>query len=144
NLCVIATSKWVLMDIQTCRLANIDIELQERYEPEEMSVFDVWDIDKSTQGSNVLNEVEYTVARNDVDFNSHMHNIYYINLAYNALPDKIYNLRPFNNFKITYKREIKLGEIVKCKYSQDKDKHIVSIYSQDESKLHSIMTLYNN
>ena len=143
NLCVIATSKWVVINIQTGRLTNIDMELQQRYEPEEKSVFGLWDIEKSIQGKDVLNEVEYTVARNDVDFNKHMHNIYYMNLAYNALPEDVYNSRPFNTFKITYKREIKLGDTVKCKYTKDGLNHVVTVYNQDETKVHSIITLSN-
>ena len=37
-----------------------------------------------------------------------MHNLYYLDLAYEALPEDIYNnKRPFNNVKIVYKKEIK-------------------------------------
>lgn len=141
NLCVIGTSKWVIMNIGTGRITNIDKELQERYEPESKSVFDVWDIEKLQQSKESLSEIEYIVSRVDVDFNSHMHNIYYMNLAYMALPEDIYKLRPFNNIRISYKREIKLGDVVKCKYVRDGDKHIVTIYSVDESKVHSIVIL---
>ena len=141
NLCVIGTSKWVIMNIENGRIAYIDKELQERYKPEEKSVFDTWDIEKLQQPKESLNEIVYTVPRADVDFNSHMHNIYYLNLAYLALPEDIYELRPFNNIRISYKREIKLGDIVKCKYVSENGKYIVTIYSADESKVHSIVIL---
>lgn len=142
NLCVIATSKWVIVNILTGRLANIDRELQERYEPEIKSVFDAWDIEKILPCTDSICESEYTVQRHDVDFNLHMHNIYYMNLAYNALPEEVYETRPFNNFRISYKREIKLGETVKCKYNYVNEQHVVSVYNQAETKLHSIITLY--
>lgn len=141
TLCVIATSKWVVVNIETGKLTNIDRELQERYLPETKSVFGTWDIEKVVQVKDSTHEFKYTVLRDDVDFNSHMHNIYYMNLAYNALPDDIYNLRPFNSFRVSYKREIKLGETVKCKYIQQNEKHVITVYSEDESKLHSIITL---
>lgn len=141
NLCVIGTSKWVIMNIQTGRITNIDKNLQERYKPETKSVFDTWDIEKIQQTKEFYHEVEYTVSRADVDFNKHMHNIYYINLAYNAIPDNVYELRPFSNIRISYKREIKLGETVKCKYIKSDNKHIVTICSKDETKLHSIIIL---
>jgi len=141
NLCVIATSKWVVINIDTGKLTNIDMELQERYLPEIKSVFDSWDIEKAPQTKETTHEYFYTVSRNDVDFNKHMHNIYYMNLAYNALPEEIYNLRPFNSFRVSYKREIRLGETIKCKYICQDSKHIVTVYNKDETKIHSIIVL---
>ena len=141
TLCVIGTSKWVIMNIQTGRITNIDKALQERYKPETKGVFDDWEIEKLQQPKESSNVIEYTVSRVDVDFNLHMHNIYYINLAYNTLPKDIYELRPFNNIRISYKREIKLNDTVKCKYVSENDKHIVTICSVDESKVHSIVIL---
>lgn len=142
QLCVKATSKWVLINIETGKLTNIDKELQERYKPENKSVFDVWNIEKDVISKENISTVEYTVQRNDVDFNGHMHNIYYMNLAYVALPENIYEKRPFNNIKISYKREIKLDEQVKCKYNFENGSHIVTVYNKEENKVHSIITLY--
>lgn len=141
NLCVIGTSKWVIMNTQTGRITNIDKELQERYQPETKSVFGTWDIEKVQHYAESTSSVLYTVSRSDVDFNSHMHNIYYINLAYMALPEDVYELRPFNNIRISYKREIKLGDTVKCKYTQQDNKYIVTICGLDETKVHSIVIL---
>lgn len=141
KLCVIATSKWVVINIETGRLANIDMEIQEKYKPETKCVFDTWDIEKAPLVKDNICESEYKVSRHDVDFNEHMHNIYYMNLAYSTLPENVYEKRPFDNFNITYKREIKLGEVVKCKYSNIAHKHIVTVYNHDESKVHSIITL---
>ena len=56
-----------------------------------------------------------------------MHNLYYLDLAYEALPEDVYNNRPYDNVRIMYKREIKLGDTVICKYSNENDKHIVVI-----------------
>ena len=143
NLCVIATSKWVLVNIETGRLANIDKELQERYEPETKSVFETWDIEKIVGQKECTEQIVHNVRRHEVDFNNHMHNIYYIDLAYNALPEEVYNLRPYSEFRITYKREIKLGDQIICKYFYENDTHIITIYNHDESKIHSIITLKN-
>lgn len=73
-----------------------------------------------------------------------MHNLYYLDLAYEALPEEIYAKRPFNNIRITYKKEIKLGDIVKCNYSNKNGKHIITIESNDGEKnnLHSIIEIY--
>ena len=71
-----------------------------------------------------------------------MHNINYLDLANEALPDEIYfNSKEFDFFQISYKKEIKLGETVKCKYAFVNNKHIVVIKSQDDTKLHAIIEL---
>ena len=70
-----------------------------------------------------------------------MHNLYYLKLAYEALPEEIYKQRPFNDVRIMYKKEIKLGENVKCKYAKNENKHIVAIFDESEKKLHSIIQL---
>ena len=54
-----------------------------------------------------------------------MHNLYYLDLAYEAMPEEVYNKRPFNEIEIMYKKEIKLKDTVICKYSYENDKHII-------------------
>ena len=57
-----------------------------------------------------------------------------------SLPDDVYdNEKEFNNFKISYKKEIKLGETVKCKYSFLNNTHVICIKSEDDTKLHSVI-----
>ena len=70
-----------------------------------------------------------------------MHNLYYLDLAYEALPQDVYEKRPFDEIRIMYKKEIKLGDVVVCKYSYENNKHIVVIESQDGEKLHAIIEL---
>lgn len=70
-----------------------------------------------------------------------MHNLNYIELANEVLPDEIYIKEEFNNIKITYKKEIKLGDIVRCKYAFKEDKHIVCIKSEDDQILHALIEL---
>lgn len=141
NLLAIGTSKWVLIDIKTGKITTIADEIFERYKPEDKSVFEEQEIEKVKIPESYSNEISYQVTRRDVDFNNHMHNLYYLDLAYNALPNEVYDKRPFDNFRICYKREIKLNDIVKCKYSFVDGEHIISVFSEDNSKLHSIIKI---
>ncbi len=59
---------------------------------------------------NTLKKIEYTTTRRDIDLNGHMHNLYYLDLAYEALPEDVYAKRPYDNIQIQYKKEIKYGE----------------------------------
>ena len=72
-----------------------------------------------------------------------MHNLYYLDLAYEVLPDEVYENIVFDNIRITYKKEIKLGEKIKCKYSFFNNKHVVVIVNEDDSIIYSIIELYN-
>ena len=87
------------------------------------------------------NTIKYEVIRKDIDINKHMHNLYYLDLAYEALPDEIYNKRPFDYVRITYKKEIKLGEKVNCKYVEQDGKYVIVIKSEDETVIHAIVEL---
>ena len=138
----IATSKWVLLDIDKGKIVKISDEVLNKYEPElEKSVFDISEIEKLQEPENYISEVEYTVKRSDIDVNHHMHNLNYLELANEALPEDVYNEQGLNNVRINYKKEIKLGETVKCKYSFENDKHIIVIKNKNDSIVHAIIEL---
>ena len=73
-----------------------------------------------------------------IDINGHVHNLDYLDLAYKALPEEVYK-KEFKILDIMYKKEIKLDETVKCFYSNENGVHTVSIKSEDEKFLHSII-----
>ena len=138
----IATSKWVLLDIKKGKIVKIDDAILKQYQPEpNKSVYDINIFDKLKEPNDYISEVEYTVKRSDIDVNHHMHNLNYLELANEALPREIYNNLEFNNVRISYKKEIKLGEIVKCKYAFENNKHIIVIKDKNDSVLHAIIEL---
>ena len=73
---------------------------------------------------------------------NHVHNIYYLDFAYEALPEKIYRNDECNNIEIMYKKQIKLGDRIICKYCKEENSHIISIKSEDDKILHAIIKLY--
>ena len=98
-------------------------------------------MDKLKAPEEFSNEIEYKVSRRDIDLNGHMHNLYYLDIAYEALPERVYEQRPFDNVRIQYKKEVKLGDIVKCRYTFKDGEHIVSIFNSDGSRPHAIVDL---
>ena len=148
NIIVLAASKWVLVDTQKGRIVMVEPELLEKYKPElDKSAFGD-EIDKKNdfpkirEPENYQYEKDYVVRKSDIDVNNHMHNLNYMDLANEALPDEVYKKGQLNNVRITYKREIKLGEVVKCKYSFVDGKHVVIVKSNDESVLHALIEMY--
>ena len=142
NLCAIATSKWTLVNIEEGKMERITEEVIDKYQTEENEVFPGERLDKLQIPNEFISSITYTVRRKDIDINKHMHNLYYLDLAYEALPEDVYNNeRPFDDVRIMYKKEIKLGDTVECKYTKRDDKHIVVIQSENEKFLHAIIEL---
>lgn len=141
NLCAVATSKWLLINNKTGKIEKVEEEMANKYESEtEKKVFED-ELEKLTLPQNYENSIIYETKRKDIDIIGHMHNLYYLDLAYEAMPENVYEKRPFDKIRIMYKKEIKLGEIVKCKYSFENNKHKVAIVSEDEKILHAIIEL---
>lgn len=141
NLCAIATSKWALIDTEKGKMSRLTENIINAYKPEEKTVFEEKSLDKVKIPEEFSNTIKYEVIRKDIDINKHMHNLYYLDLAYEALPDEIYNKRPFDFVRITYKKEIKLGEKVNCKYVEQDGKYVIVIKSEDETVIHAIVEL---
>ena len=143
NIIAIAASKWVLVDTEKGKIVRVSDEILRRYNPEiDKKVFENEQFDKILEPESFQREIKYTVKRADIDVNEHMHNLNYLDLANEALPNEVYTKGDLNNVRISYKKEIKLGEIVKCKYSYENDKHIVTIKSEDDKITHAIIQMY--
>ena len=141
ELCVIASSKWLLIDNQKRKIAKVEEAMAEKYHSEPKSVFGELEIEKMQLPQKFENTISYQAKRRDIDMIGHMHNLYYLDLAYEALPEEVYEQRPFDDIRIMYKKEIKLGEIVICKYTKLEDKNIVVIESQEGKVLHAMIAL---
>ena len=143
NVIILATSKWVLVDTIRGKIVRIDNGLLERYEPElNENAFEEEDNFPKVQAPNEYQyETEYIVRKSDIDVNNHMHNLNYVDLANEALPEEVYNKCNLKNIRIIYKKEIKLGETVKCQYSYFNEKHFVVVKSKDEKITHALVEL---
>ena len=139
DLCVVGTSKWALFHLET-GLMKLDSKILEKYSVEDKVALN-FDFKKLIQPGEYSNVYEYTVSRSDIDINNHMHNLRYLDLAYEALPTDVYESNTFNGIEIMFKKEAHLGAKLKCLYSNINDEHLVVIKSEDDSTLHAIVKL---
>ena len=143
NIMAQAISKWVLVDVEQSKIVRVEGNILESYNPElNKTVFENEDFDKIKEPQNYMSETQYKVKRADIDVNNHMHNLNYVDLANEALPEEVYREKHFDNLRISYKKEIKLGETVKCKYAYENNKNIVAIKSEDDKILHAIIEMW--
>ena len=144
ELCAIATSKWCLVDTTKGKIAKMPDNLKEIYGGfHDESVFGIEDVPKLVEPTSApITSDTYKIRRFDLDLNKHVHNLNYLNIAYELLPEDIYDGDELNNVEILYKRELKYGDVVKSYLYKDNDVYTVVLKSQDDSVLHSIIKLY--
>lgn len=144
NLLAIASSKWCLFDFSTGRIAKLPDNLEEIYQGfNSESVFNCNDLPKlKAPESEPIASDTYKIRRFDLDLNKHVHNLNYLNIAYELLPLDVYDGPELNNVEIVYKKEIKYGDTIKSYLYKENDAYIIVIKSLDGSIVHSIVKLY--
>lgn len=142
NLIAIATSKWALIDVHKKSLARITDEILDRYKPEAESVFDEIEVPKLKEPESYSQEKILTVKKTDIDINKHVHNLNYLNYAYEALPDEFVFNEELNNFEILFKKQIQYGDIINALYKFDGSSHIITLKTNNKSTLNAIIKLY--
>lgn len=142
ELVIVATSKWVLIDTNTGKLKPIPEEIINLYNPDTKNALPEEEclFKKLNVSENYIYSCSYIVSRSQIDLNNHMHNLYYLDMAYEVLPEDVYN-NMFNYFEISYKKQIRLHEQVKCHYIFEENTHKVIVKSLDEKTTHAIIFL---
>lgn len=128
--CAKGTSVWVLVDFATQRLCKIEKNVLEKYLPEDKRLFEE-KIAKIEKIEDFQSEEEIAVRRTDFDFNSHVHNLVYVDYAMQVLPDEAYKTQNFKNVRISYKSAVKEGRKVLCRYAKKDEKHNVFIFNEE-------------
>ena len=142
NLIAIATSKWVLVNSETKTICRISDEIKNAYSFIDKSVFKTSMDEKIKPPADSTFVYDYTVQRRDIDTNRHVNNLYYLDFAYESLPEKVYNSFNCNTTEIIYKKEIKYKEKIACYYSFIDNKHVVTIKNVSSDIVHAIITMY--
>lgn len=136
-----ATSKWIFYDTENLKIVKVDESFIDLFKAEGSEKEAADQITRLKEPSSFESIYEYVINRGDIDVNKHMHNLNYLKLAYEALPEDVFFGEEPKSLHIMYKNQIKLGAKVKCFYSFEDNKHFVTIKSEDEKILHAIVEL---
>lgn len=138
-----ASSKWSLINTETASIARITDDILSKYEIEEKSVFHEEDIAKLKEPElSSAPNFSFSVLRRDIDFNHHMHNLYYLDYAYEALPKQIYEEEEKNHLEIMFKTGAKLGDVVNCYYTNSENADFIVMKNDENKHLNAIIKLY--
>lgn len=67
-----------------------------------------------------------------IDVNDHMNNVCYLEVADMILPDDVYNTPESDEFDIMYRRAVKYGEEIICRYSNTEDGIFVTLKDKED------------
>ena len=73
NLLIIATSKWILVDLNKEKMVELSPEIINLYQKEEKCVFEDRTIQKLKEPNLYSNQISYPILRSDIDSNNHVH-----------------------------------------------------------------------
>ena len=110
-----------------------------KYQPElEKNVFNELEIEKLKELDEYNNEINYLIRKSDIDINNHVHNLNYIDMAYEILDDA----KEFNNVRISYKKEIKYEDKIKVESNIIDKKYYFVIKNIENNITHSLIEMF--
>ena len=144
NVVAKATAEWVALDVPTGRFLRITPELMEPFDPEPENInfpdYTFPNLRQLDKGRDVVISGEMEIDRMMFDYNGHVHNCVYQNLAEQILPEEQYRRR-FNEVVILYKLEITTQDKVLLEYSVEEDRHVVAVRQKSDNKLHAVVVM---
>lgn len=146
NLVAVATSKWILIDIDKRTFAKLTPEILNKYPCTDKHVFTEPFTEKLVEPKDSAFVKEYIVLQRDLDTNHHVNNLNYLDFAYEALPVNISD--NFTDVEIMYKSEAKLDDILEMYYYKSdipgNNEYTITIKNKFTDEIHSIVKLKNN
>lgn len=132
ELCAIASSQWVVISHESMSITKITDDILLPYESEDRSVFGDKKQKRLREPKEYQSETKITVRRSDIDVNGHVNNICYIDYAFEALPQEIFDTLECSGIRASYRKETKANEILTCRCSCGENSYTVGIYGEDE------------
>ena len=128
KVCARCVGRYVIVDLATGRPQKIGPEFADQYHPEDRQAIAMDKPPRLVTPEAFTNEVAINVRRSDIDYNDHVHNLTYLDYAFEALPHEVYKNYDFKGFRVTYKQAVKPHEQLVCKYACVEGKHICCIF----------------
>ena len=107
NLVAIASSKWVLFNVNNKSISRVTDGVNEKYIQVNKEVFPEKFEEKIKEPLNSEFVLDYTVQRRDIDTNHHVNNGQYVRMAMNQI-----ELKPVKELRVEYKKQALLGDVI--------------------------------
>lgn len=139
---VCAFSEWAHINRADGTLAKAEPELIESYcsEPDRTN-FEAPRIRRQKEPTEFVAQTQHTISRLMIDTNHHVNNVYYLDLASDAVEQIAGEDYTADSFEIFYKKEIKCGQTVSCRATETEEGYQVLIVGEDDTT-HAQIILY--
>ncbi|KXL52019.1 acyl-ACP thioesterase [Anaerotignum neopropionicum] len=141
-------SRWIFMDLEKRKPANIPDEMVLRYHSGQESAIpgEKFFMPKEVEGA-VAAIRPLVITRRDTDTNGHANNVKYLEWAMDDVPDEIYDRMQLADVRIVYRKECVRGDEVIMKtfiHSQDDGKEVLTfITDREQTILAEVATLWH-
>ena len=133
----VARSIWILVDAKTRRPLRLDEKTVASYGPEYGKTADDFCDTKLKSFETSDKTIDYVIRKTDIDINDHVHNLNYLDMAYEIMPDA-----ETENLIIVYKKEVKYGEKIAVSLLKDKNCFDIKVFSKGDETVHTLMRLW--
>lgn len=127
---IYAQSRAAMIDTATGRPVRVNEEMFQMYQPEEKVLFE--DNKKVRPPKEYTLEKELTLRYSDIDFNNHVHNTRYIDLALEIVPKEILEEDSISEFQVVYVKSLMEQDRTTLKYVETEEGKIVGIFGNDQ------------
>ena len=133
-----ATSKWVLIDLETMGITKPTDLIMKLYTTEPDKVFET-KLEKLKEPKDYISSSKIKITKDMIDANGHVHNINYIDFATQVMPLEV--MQNAKKVEVLYKKEIRDVENIKAFYGKEDEKNFCVIKSEDEQIVHAIIKM---
>lgn len=125
-----AEARLAMVDLATGRLVRVTEEMYAAYATEERTLFDT-KAPRLRPPQTYETERAIPLRRSDIDFNGHVHNSRYLELALEAVPEALYRQPDFRELHVLYRRPLREGDEVWVRCHTDTEAGVcqAAIYS---------------
>ena len=126
-----ATSAWLVLDEHNTHILRMTPEIVEPYglEPDEQT-FPGYAFPREAPAFEPLRTVEVQVTRAMIDCNDHVHNVAYMDLFMEALPEEE-DIDRFDELTLTYRREIRPRQRITAVYGRAGEERVIVLKEGD-------------
>ena len=136
EVAAIAIAQWAALDGKKGTFLRLNPELMDPLEPEpDLGNFPGYQFPLLKQPAEPADKTEpVQVYRQMIDYNGHLHNSEYLNLADQIYPIPVYR-HLFNHVEVIYKKQILPDETVILEYRCIDERHVVTVYHPENGEL---------
>ena len=137
-----ATSVWMIVNTRRNFPQRLTGDLLEAYGTEDRANFPGFRFERFFPDNLTPRKTTFfTVMKSMIDYNHHVHNSAYLDLASEALPEDT-DEQSFLNVEISFKKEILPSQRVRLDYAEGEDAKYVFVRSEDGVVLHTVIKLF--